>query len=192
MALRKLAKPIPKSKKPSTVKPKPAKPLKRPFALEAWYASSPAQRVFGAICQAVNEQKTLIGLLGSDKAPLLFLEDIRKVAPPRPDIDLQKSIEEVRTDWAAILDAVSLYDVRVYIQGKKLPRAVLFRNPNVPHPSVKYQPHQFKPQDVQQIMLGMQRVIDKLDDTVEKFDRRITDYWRISNGMSPKPIDKPS
>ena len=180
---------------------RPATRANTAFELEDWYSSDAAKRSFGRICQAVNEEGEKIGLLGTKDSPYLYLEDIDDADLESDDIII--SIEEAKADWSAVTYAAMLTGARFQIQGKKHPRALLYRNDDVPHPALKYRkaqsPHMSsiaaKLEDILKEVQKLGResaqerrdlnaVASRLEDVAEIIMRRFQEAWRTSNGLS--------
>lgn len=175
--------------------------VRRPaFRLQQWYSSDQAKRSFGAICQKVNEEGETVGLLGKEDRPYLLLQDID--GAPLSDDDVEITIEEARADWSSVTYAAMLQGTRFRINGKRLPRALLFRNEKEPHPALKYRKAQ-TPQlaaiaakldellkEIQK--LGRIRLVEKKDfgalvtrfeSAADLIDRRFRDVWHSSQRL---------
>lgn len=176
------------------------------FELDEWYQGESAKRNFGRICQAVNEEGAKIGILGSENAPHLFLTDIDGIKDREGAITI--TIEEAKADWSSVTHAAMLYGTRFIIRGKKVERALLFRNDENPHPATRYRQAQsdqtakiirkleetlneikklgrirtFEKDELGTLLAGFERVN-------ELMERRFRDLWRVSQGY---PIEASS
>ncbi|WP_162801444.1 hypothetical protein [Azospirillum brasilense] len=178
-------------------------PKPKPFSLEDWYASEPAKRKLGRICQAVNEQGREVHLLGSEDSPLLVLADAADY-PPRPD-EIEISIDEAKADWPAITTAVGVYGTQFRLRGKKVVRAVLFKHPDAEHPAERYRRSTSPELDqlarqiegiakeirklghkMSLILKGpygnLNDVANSLTRSADLIDRRFREAWRLSQG----------
>lgn len=170
------------------------------FELVDWYSGDAAKRSFGRICQAVNEEGEKIGILGTEGRPYLFLEDIDAVDETAEDVTI--SIEEAKADWSAVTHAAMLYGTRFVINGKKKPRAILYRNGEEMHPALKYRRGQspqasFIASKLEDLLkevrkLGRMRLYEKhellaiasrFEGAAELIERRFREVWRSANGM---------
>jgi hypothetical protein len=173
------------------------------FELKDWYASDAAKRSLGTICQAVNEQGATIYLLGTEDKPLLVLADADEHKPEPSEIEI--SIDEAKADWPNITTAAAIYGTRFRIRGKKVVRAVLYRNPAARHPAERYfrsssadadrlaRQIEALAKDVRQLgqklarLLvsrsneGLDEIAKRLDRSADIIDRRFREAWRLSN-----------
>ena len=180
------------------------------FELADWYPSEAAKRSFGRICQAVNEEGETITLMGTQQAPLLMLQD----ADECPELlgDVKLTIDEAKADWPAVTTAALVYGTRFRIQGKKVARAVLYRDPKARHPAEKY--HRAASVDANRVAATleslaaevrkfghklakfvpnyaageMRSVIERLEKSASIIDRRFAQLWRVSNGLPPDQV----
>lgn len=177
------------------------------FELNEWYASEPAKRRFGSICQAVNEQGKTVHLLGTEDEPLLVLADADE-HPPWPD-EIEITIDEAKADWPAVTTAAAL-GTRFRVRGKKVMRAVLFRAPKARHPAEKYlrsssadvnrlaQQLEELAREVRKLGRKVARLltgdgdlspaVESLHQSADLINRRFREIWRISDGL---PVMRP-
>lgn len=168
------------------------------FNLDEWYSSDQAKRNFGRICQAVNQTDSKVGLLGTANLPLLYLKNLHQADVA--DVNNIVTIEEAKADWAAITSAAMLNNARFQINGKKVPRAFLYRNEKEDHPALKYR----RPQslEISSITSSLEEVLrelkklgrtrtrerqqlrtlaDRFDLAADMIERRFREVWRASN-----------
>lgn len=171
----------------------------REFELNEWYQGESAKRNFGRICQAVNEEGTKIGILGSENAPHLYLVDIDKVKDTADAIVI--TIEEAKADWSSVTHAAMLYGTKFIIHGKKVERAFLYRNEKSPHPALKYR--QAQSDQTAKIIRKLEQTLNEIkklsrirtterdelrnllgsfERVNEVMERRFKDLWRVSQG----------
>jgi hypothetical protein len=162
-----------------------------PFQLREWYSSDEVKRRLGSICQAVNEQGRTVGLLGSDRHPLIILENADDVEPIAGEEEV--TIDEARADWSSITYAVLFLGTTFRIMGKKRARAVLRRHPENRHPALKYRAA--LPSDLGRVVTAIEKLLEelrgvclRLESATDVIDRRFRETWRATHGLNPWPM----
>jgi hypothetical protein len=136
-------------------------------SLSGWYSSDEAKRRFGRICQLVNESSEDVGLLGTEKEPLLWLIDVDKF--PTNEVRqrlVEITIEEAQKNWSAVTAAAIFLGVCFLIKGKKLERAVLVQHETNKHKAFNYS-DKFH---AQSLLKGEKSMSEKLDDIFDSLD----------------------
>lgn len=172
--------------------------------LADWYPSEVAKRSFGRICQTVNEQGTAVHLLGSRDAPLLVLADADDYPATRDEFPI--TIDEAKADWPAVMTAAAL-GTRFRINGRKVTRAVLYRNPKAEYPVDRYlrssspdvnrlarqleelatEIRKLAVKFTQLMDENLARAAQRLDNDADTIERRFREIWRHAMGLPISP-----